>query len=350
MQQDLNRYARQIRMPSIGEQGQRRLLASRVLVVGVGALGGFLAEFLVRAGVGFVRIVDRDVPATINLHRQIQFCEADVHQAIPKAEAAALRLAGVNSDVVVEGLVADVTARSLPAMLEGIDLVLDGTDNFETRFLLNDACVQAGIPWVYGGVLGMAGMAMLVRPGSGPCLRCLVPQLPPPGSQPTCETDGVLATAVAIVASIQASIAIRWIVQDSGSSEDASWRLGPEAELNSIHVWPPSQRNMRVRRDPQCPCCGQRNFEFLSGESASEALSLCGRNAVQVTPANAAPTDLAKLAKRLEKSLPCHFAGRLLRIQARQMELMIFPDGRILVLGTSDPALARSLVSEVLGM
>jgi len=252
----LERYARQMLLPQIGQQGQERLSRAKVLVVGVGGLGGFLCEFLVRAGVGRVRLVDRDVPALVNLHRQIQFSEEDVRTAIPKAEAAAIRLSGLNSQVVVEGIVADATATTLPDLLEGMDLVLDGTDNFETRFVVNDACVQAGIPWVYGGVLGTAGIVMAVRPSVGPCLRCLMPDLPPSGSQPTCETAGVLSTAVAMVASLQASRALQLLA-------DAAPCDSPLENLLSTELFPPSLRTTRVRRDPECPCCGHRQFDFI---------------------------------------------------------------------------------------
>lgn len=339
----LERYARQVILPEIGEEGQRRLGQARVLVVGTGALGGFLAEFLVRAGVGFVRLVDRDVPSLVNLHRQIQFDEWDVEQETPKAEAAARRLSTVNSEVTVEAVVADATARRIPELLDGIDLVLDGTDNFETRFIVNDACVQAGIPWIYGGVLGTNGMVMVVRPSKGPCLRCLMPELPQAGSQPTCETAGVLAPAVAMVASVQAGQAIRMLASGTVSEADVE-------PLVSIALFPPAMRSLKVRRDPQCPCCGGRHFDFLDGSLASEALSLCGRNAVQVTPAGGALPDLEQLHRRLAPAMRCDFAGRLLRIEASPLELLVFPDGRVLVLGTSDPVRARSVVAQILGM
>lgn len=349
MMDGLERYARQTRLPQLGEEGQRLLGKARVLVVGVGALGGFLSEFMVRSGVAAVRLVDRDVPATVNLHRQIQFTEADVRNAMPKAEAAALRLAAINSDVAVEGVVADVTHRSLPDLLQDIDIVLDGTDNFETRFVLNDACVKAGIPWVYGGVLGTHGMAMLIRPGAGPCLRCLMPTLPPPGTLPTCETAGVLAPAVAVVASIQATTAIRFLAL-SQEACDSAWGRGDSSELISIDLWPFSQRTMKVVRDGNCPCCVHGKFDYLAGFGASESLSLCGRNAVQVTPAGTQTPNLQALQQRLAASRNASFAGRLLRVLANDLELLVFPDGRILVLGTTDTALARSVVSDVLGM
>ena len=246
------RYERQMLLPELGEEGQRELLASRVVIVGCGALGSNLATLLVRAGVGYVRIVDRDLLETHNLHRQVLFDEDDLGRS--KAVAAARKLRRINSGVTVEEHHEEVNAANLEQYVSDVDVVLDGTDNFETRFLVNDACVKHGIPWVYGGVIGCTGMTMTVLPGSGPCLRCLFPDPPPPGVLPTTATHGVLNTAPALIADLQATEAIKLLVRP----EDL------RVDLLSVDLWGRSFRSLEVERDPSCPTCGQRHFEFLA--------------------------------------------------------------------------------------
>jgi len=247
------RYERQVLLPELGEAGQRKLLASRVLIVGVGALGSNLATLLVRAGVGFVRLVDRDRLEPNNLHRQVLFDEDDFRQDRPKAIAAAARLRQINSGVTVEAQFAEVDADSIEPMMEGVDLVLDGADNFETRYLVNDACIKHGIPWVYGGVIGCTGMTMTVLPTAGPCLRCLFPEPPAPGALPTTATDGVLNTAPALIASLQATEAYKVLLDPGAVAVD----------LLHIDLWNRTTRQLEVQRDPGCTTCGSRQFEFL---------------------------------------------------------------------------------------
>jgi adenylyltransferase/sulfurtransferase len=239
-----------MRLPDFGIEGQRRLREASVMVAGVGGLGGYLAEYLVRSGVGHVRIVDRDRPALVNLHRQIQYSEADVANRFPKAEAASRRLRGVNSCVVVESVVDTIDVSTIGALLDGVHLVLDGTDNFDARHVINDGCVERRIPWVYGGAVGHSGMVMGIRPGAGPCLRCLLPATPTACHLPTCNTEGIWPPLVGVIASVQSSLALSWLLgfhDDCVSSGCAS--------LYTIEMKPPSMKTLAVRRDPSCPVC-----------------------------------------------------------------------------------------------
>jgi len=251
---NMERYTRQVRLDLLGEEGQQRLLDSSVLVVGCGALGGNLANLLARAGVGRLRVVDRDVPELNNLQRQVLFDEQDVAQGLPKAEAAARKLRMINSTIKVDPHVADVTPANIEELMAGVDLVLDGTDNFETRYLINDACIKHNTPWIYGGVVGTSGMTLDIIPVKGPCLRCLFPDPPPPGSLPTCETQGILGTAPALIAALQVTEAIK-LLSHGGE---------PSPDLLSIDLWTRSLRQVKVLRNENCPACGQGKLDFLS--------------------------------------------------------------------------------------
>ena len=248
-----DRYARQRILPELGEEGQRKLGLGSVLIVGCGALGGFQAELLTRAGVGRIRLVDRDRVDWSNLPRQILYTERDAAEQAVKPEAAKRRLEAVNSSVAIEALAIDVGPESIEGLLDGMDVVLDATDNFETRYVLNDACIKHGKPWVYGGVLGTVGMVMPVLPPDGPCLRCLIPDPPEPGAYPTTATAGVLSTAVAAVASFQITAALRILTG------------APPSPIKLIHinVWENSFELNSVKKDENCPCCVERKFEFL---------------------------------------------------------------------------------------
>jgi len=261
-----------------------------------------------------------------------------VAERMPKAEAAARRLRRINSAVQVEARVVDVTPRTLPALLEDVALVLDATDNIETRYLVNDACVQRGIPWVYGGAVGTSGMVMAIRPGQGPCLRCLFEEPPPPGSLPTCETQGVLNTAPTIIAALQVTEALKIL---TGAE--------PSAGLMTVDVWSGAFRPVAVKRDPACACCGQRKFEYLEAQQTSWATSLCGRHAIQISPAQAHQLDLAALAETLRGSGEVSNNGMLVRFAVGEFELLVFPDGRAIVKGTDDPAQARGLYAKWIG-
>ncbi len=333
------RYARQQILPEIGIEGQRKLAQSNILIIGCGALGGFQAELLARAGVGTIRIVDRDIIDITNLQRQILFDEKDAAAHIAKSEAAAHRLRSINSEVVVETRAVDVTPANIEALVTGSDLVLDGTDNFETRYLINDTCVKHGMTWIYGGVIGTTGMVMVIRAGSGPCLRCLMPNKPEPGSFETCDTSGVLNTAVGVVASLQATAALRILT----GTEDLGGRL------ISVDPWQGTFQTFTLKKSDQCPCCGLRQFDYLTSAEISWTTVMCGRNAVQVTPPRSLEVDMNALRTRLQQAGSVTASGLLLRFKAAEGEMVLFPDGRALVLNTTDQARARNLYARYIG-
>jgi adenylyltransferase/sulfurtransferase len=333
------RYARQAVLGVIGPEGQRRLGEKAVLVVGCGALGSTQAELLGRAGIGKLTLVDRDLLELHNLHRQQLFDEQDVHDRLPKAEAAARRLRKINSAIAVEAVVADVTPANVRELLAAADLLLDGTDNFETRYLLNDAAVREGKPFVYGGVLGTHGTVMAIRPGNGPCLRCILPEPPEAGKLPTCESVGVLNTAVAVVAALQVTEAIKILLD----APHADYRL------HGIDVWTGNLTSARVARNPDCACCGRREFPFLDAKRGSSSTVFCGRNAVQVTPERPARPDFAALSARLRPLGNVTVNGLVLEFTTGEQRLVLFPDGRVLVFGTTSPSDARTLVAKYIG-
>lgn len=339
----LARYDRQARFAPIGREGQRRLAESTVLVVGCGALGSTSADLLVRAGVGRVRLVDRDFPELSNLQRQSLFDEADVAAALPKAVAAANRLRRVNSAVEVEPVVADLTHENIDRVAQGARVVVDGTDNFETRLLVNDYAIETGTPWVFGGVVGAEGQVLTVLPGQTPCLLSLAPEPPGPGEAPTCDTAGVLGPAVNVVASIQALEAIKLLVGDV-----AAVRRG----LLVVDLWSNRTRTLDLaplHPEGSCPACHQGRFPWRRGERAAHATVLCGRNAVQVQPVTPGPVDLERLAGVLAPLGPVTTNAFLTRVVMGDRTLTVFRDGRAIVSGVTDPAEARSLVARTLG-
>jgi molybdopterin/thiamine biosynthesis adenylyltransferase len=333
---DKERYSRQILFHGIGEAGQQRLLDARVVVVGCGALGSFEAGSLARAGVGYLRIIDRDYVELSNLQRQWLFDQCDVEQALPKSVAAARRLAAINSDIRIEPVVADLTSANADDLLSECDLILDGTDNFETRYLINDYAVSRGRPWVYGAAVGSYGISMAVAPGKTACLRCVYPD-PPPGAQPTCETAGVLGSLTALVASLQVSEGIKILCG-----------ADPSRKITTVDVWTGEIRQIsEPGPDPQCPACGLRQFPYLNGEHRAP-VSLCGRNAVQIHE-RARPLDLRELAERLTPLGLVRANEFALRFEIPPYLLTIFPDGRAIVKGTTDVGVARSLYARYIG-
>lgn len=341
------RFAKQVRFAPLGPAGQQRLEQSRVLVVGVGALGCALAQSMVRSGVGTVVLVDRDIVDVSNLPRQVLFSEEDAARSLPKVEAAARELERIGGPTRLDPRCEHLGAHNVATLLEGIDLVLDGTDNLATRYLLNDACVRAGLPWIYGGVVGSGGMVLAVRPGSGPCLRCVFPEPPPLGSLETCDSAGVLQPAVAAVAALQAGAALRLLAQ----AEPSEGTPSPTESLLECDVWTSSLRRLELPRDPDCPACGRGDFEFLDAAVAEEAVALCGRNAVQVPAPPSGGVDLAVLSQRVERSGAASVArtGLLLRFEVEELRLTVFPDGRALVEGCEDPVRARAVVDRWIG-
>lgn len=339
---NLDRYSRQILLDRIGAAGQRQLLASRVVLIGCGALGSALAETLVRAGVGWLRIVDRDTIELNNLQRQVLFDEDDIAANLPKAEAARRKLTRINSDVHVEARVADANARTIEALVGGANLILDGTDNLQTRFLVNDIAVKSGVPWIYGACIGTEGMIMPVLPHHTPCLRCVFGQAPAPGTTPTCDTVGILGPVSRVVASLQAVEAIRIL---TGHPE--AGRTG----LVTLDVWDMAMRKVDVAaaRDADCPCCGQGRYEYLDGTLSGATADLCGRDAIQVDPPQGCRVDLAELARRLASVAEVAAGEFMVRATVEGYVITVFSDGRAIVKGTTDPARARALVDRYVG-
>jgi adenylyltransferase/sulfurtransferase len=364
MSEPLSRYHRQMLLPGFGEEGQRKLLASRALVLGCGALGTVVADLLSRAGVGHLVIVDRDFIELTNLQRQVLFDEQDVADAIPKAEAARRRIARTNSQVEVTAIVDDLNHRNIERYAEGADVLVDGLDNFETRYLVNDLAVKHGIPYIYGGAVGTVGAALAILPhtqggnapwetGSGgnratPCLRCLFEEPPPPGTNPTCDTAGVMASAVGIVASFEVAETLKVL---TGNLD----RVCPT--MLNIDLWANTIVELKVARayeQGDCPCCKHGNFEYLEGKVGSGATTLCGRGAVQLTHRqNAAPLDLDEIAARLRRHGKVVASSFMIRAEitdnGKPYVLSLFPDGRAIVHGTDEPSVARSVYAKYVG-
>lgn len=337
----VERYSRQMLFPGIGRDGQIALSKALVVVVGCGALGSVQTEMLARAGVGRIRIVDRDTVETSNLHRQVMFDEKDAAEGIPKAIAAAQRLSQINSEVQVEPVVADVNFSNVEKLVADADVVLDATDNFETRYLLNDAAVELGRPWIYGAAVGGHGAQMTIIPGETPCLRCVFPDAPVPGTTPTCDTAGVILPIISVVASFQVTEAFKLLT---------GRREGLHHKLLQWDIWEGKTAQIRLAgRDAECIACGQRRFEYLDGQNRQLVTSLCGRNSVQITPAFSQAVNFDVLAERLRKSQEIRYNRYLIKFAADQCEITVFPDARAIIKGTSDLAVARSLYAKYVG-
>jgi len=332
------RYSRQMLFAGIGEAGQQRLLASRAAIVGCGATGSALASLLARAGVGTLRIIDRDYVEPSNLQRQTLFDESDAEQSLPKAVAAARRIASFNSQIVVEPQVADLTPENVENLLQGIQLILDGTDNFETRYLINDYAVQSGLPWIYTAAVGSYGVTLNVLPGKTACLACVFPESPR-GIVETCETSGILNSAVNLVASIAATEAVKLLV----GAEDRLRR-----SLLSWDVWF-SERAEIAADVPRngCRACGQQDFVHLAGEGRPH-ITLCGRNSVQIHERHR-PIDFGELQVRLESHGTVRHNDFVLKFWHEPYEMTLFPDGRAIIKGTTDTGVARSLYARYVG-
>jgi len=336
------RYSRQILFAGIGEEGQERLLQSSAVLVGCGALGTVSAGLLVRAGVGSLRIIDRDFVELSNLQRQGLFEELDARESLPKAVAAERRLRAINSDVKIEGVVSDLTPKNAGELLAGFSLILDGTDNFESRLLINDAALLLKTPWIYAAAVGSYGLTFTVRPEATACFACLVEaehDAPRNGFEETCDTAGILNSAASLIASIQATEAIKIL---SGNSAALSERLV------SSDVWMNRFQSIRVARNPSCRACALHKFTYLEGE-AQPHVTMCGRDSVQIHE-RSRQLDLAELGRRLERSsVGVRSNDFLLRFQIPPYEMTVFSDGRAVVKGTQDPSVARSLYARYVG-
>lgn len=330
-----NRYSRQLLLPEIGRKGQKRLADSRAVVIGCGALGTNALSFLVRAGVGQVVVADRDVVDLSNLQRQALFEEGDVGR--PKAKVAEERLGRINSEISVKGVVADLSHANIEGLVREATVVIDATDNMDTRFLVNDACVKHGIPWIYAGAVGVTGMVLPVMK-DGPCLRCVFPNLPQPGQLPTCDTVGIINTLPAAVAALEVTEAFKVM-------------LGKETikELMVLDVWQGDLQRIKVKKNPECETCEKRDFRFLQARERKTVVSLCGRNAVQIRPAKEFTGDLEDLRRSLSKSGKAEIRDGVLKFKAKGVELTVFPDGRTIVGGTTDLSKAKTIFSRYIG-
>jgi molybdopterin-synthase adenylyltransferase len=332
------KYSRQMLFAPLGRDGQERLASSGAVLVGCGAIGAAAANLLVRAGIGSLRILDRDFVETSNLQRQSLFTEADARDVLPKAVAGERRLRSINSDVRVEGIVADLTPQNADELLSGFTLILDGTDNFETRFLINDFAVRAGTPWIYAAAVASYGLTFTILPGKTACLACF---LDPAGSslEETCDTVGVLGPIVNLIASLEAAEALKILAGRSSALRES---------LLSCDVWQGRFQSIRPERAPQCRVCVGRQFSHLSGE-AQPHVTMCGRDSVQIHERHRS-LDLKTLEDRLASTVPdVRQNGFLLRFRIPPYEMTVFHDGRAILKGTKDPAVARSLYAKYIG-
>ena len=337
-----DRHSRQILFAGIGEAGQEKLSTSRAVIIGCGALGSSQAEALARAGVGHLRIIDRDFVELSNLQRQTMFTEQDACERLPKAVAAARHIRQINSDVTIEPEIADVNYSNIERLIQDCDVVLDGTDNFATRFLINDACVKQNVSWIYGAAVGSYGVTMTIQPDATPCLRCVFPDAPPAASAPTCDTAGVIMPIISVVAAMQVTEALKLLTRNTDALHHS---------LMQFDVWRNEWRRIRLReRNADCQTCGRREFTTLQPESTDFAAVLCGRQAVQISPYTSEQIDLSSLRQKLELAGEVNGNDYLLRFRTGDYELTVFPDARSIIRGTSDVAVARSLYAKYIGI
>lgn len=342
--QDHLRYSRQILFREIGEIGQQKISAASVAVVGLGALGSASASALSRCGIGRLILVDRDVLEWSNLQRQILYTEEDVRGSLPKAVAAQRRLTAINSEITVEAHASELHAGSIHAMLANARVVVDAADNFETRFLINDYCARHKIPWIYGSCVGSYGMSLTIMPGQTPCFRCLVQELPPPGSSPGCDTVGVISSISAVISGVQVAEALKIVV---GALEAV------RQTLLFVDLWHSSFQEIDLRKNwvkERCPVCSGTRLEYLEGGAGSTAISLCGRNAIHVRPAVPSELNLNTLANRLPASGIGLRNEYLLKFCEGDLEMTLFADGRAIISGTSEAGKARSFYARFVGL
>ena len=339
--QNQDRYSRQILFNGIGKKGQQRLGKSRALLVGCGALGSAHAEALARAGVKKIRIVDRDFVEASNLQRQTMFTEHDAAERTPKAVAAANHIRDLNSEIEVEAEIADVNNSNIERLIKDCDVVLDGTDNFATRYLINDACVKHECNWIYGAAVGSYGVTMTIRPHQTPCLRCVFEEAPPAASAPTCDTSGVIMPIISVVAAVQVSEALKLLTGQVEALHGSLMQFDVwRNEWRKINPGPPA---------PDCPTCAEGKFQTLEATAADFAAVMCGRNAVQISPAQPTQIDFKALAERLRGAGEVKFNDYLLRFRTGEFELTVFQDARSIIRGTDEMKTARSLYAKYIG-
>ena len=335
----IDRYSRQILFHGIGEEGQRKLKNSSVVLIGCGALGTIIATTLVRAGVGKVRIIDRDFVEYHNLQRQVLFDEGDIESQLPKAVAAERHLRKVNSSIEIEGIVADVNNTNVETFVHGADLIMDGLDNFEARLLINDVSLKHSIPWIYGGAISSSGMTMNIIPGETACFRCLLPEIISRGIMLTCDTAGVIGPAPFITGCLQSAEAMKILVGEGNISRDIVW----------IDAWEGTFNRVKISSRADCPSC-RGKFEFLEAKFDTRATSLCGQNAVQVLNPETREISFESLATQLKPLGEVSYNDFMLRFGIDNYEMVVFSDGRAIVKNTDDESLARGLYAKYIGM
>ncbi len=337
---DLSRYDRQWRVPQIRREGQEKINAAQVAVVGLGALGSVSANLLARAGVGHLVLIDRDFPELNNLQRQVLYDESDVRSGLPKAVIAEQKLRAANHSIAIQGQTADLNVSTIAELLHGVDLIVDGCDNYETRYLLNDYALKNRIPWIYGGVICAEGISYVILPGEGPCLRCLFTEPPAPEKRETCDQSGVLASAAHLVASFQVTEALKIL---AGAKQDVDRRLW------RMDLWKRNFHAVGVDDHPLCEGCSKGIYPFLSPGNALETIKMCGRNAVQIHAAESKAVDFKKLAEKLAGQVPVEYNEYVFNIRPDSFEIMVFANGRAIVRGTEDAGRAKSLYARYVG-
>jgi adenylyltransferase/sulfurtransferase len=335
-----SRYFRQIIYEKIGSEGQKKISAAKVTDIGIGALGTVIANNLCRSGVGCLRLVDRDYVELSNLQRQVLFNEDDAAAEVPKAAAACAHLAKINSETKLEPVIVHVDSSNIEDIIKNADVVMDGCDNMELRFLINEACHKLKIPWVYGGVLGAAGNSMTILPGDGPCFRCLVPEVPPAGSYPTCANTGVLNMASNIIASIESAQAIKIITGFADLNR----------QVFALDVWNNTAEYLNLSKDPDCPVCAGGEYEILNRRAGTLAASLCGRDEYQIIPGQKTFIDLTEFESKLSNLGTVKRSRFMLGFSGSDMSFNLFPDGRAIIKNVKDEKAARSVYSEYIGL
>ena len=333
------RYHRQEIFYPIGEEGQEKLKAGRVCVIGVGALGSFVANNLARAGVGYLRLIDRDVVELSNLQRQVLFTEEDAAEQVPKAEAAKAHLAEMNHEVRIEAVIADVNPYNVEKFISDVDLVIDGTDNLETRYLLNEACDKLKIRWIYGGVVGSGGTMMNILPGEGPCLECLLGPLPEEGTYETCDTAGVISPVTAIIAAYETAEAMKMLT-------------GSEALLRravTLDAWDSFTEFFDVEKDPECPVCGKHHYSRLQDRQKRYTAALCGHDAYQITPEDDGTFDYEAAVEALRERGQLEKKKFFTVFRNDEADLRLFPDGRAIINGAADSTSAQQIYIRYIG-
>ncbi|MFZ5968418.1 MAG: ThiF family adenylyltransferase [Bacillota bacterium] len=336
----MERYAKQILFDGIRKEGQEKLLEGKVVIIGCGALGTVIANNLVRAGVGYIRLVDRDYIEMSNLQRQLLYDEEDIKNNLPKVIAAENKLKKINSSIRIESIITDVNSKNAAAVCEGMDVILDATDNFNTRFLINDVSVKLGIPWIYGGAIGSTGMIHTIIPGKTPCFRCIFPDIPPAGAADTCDTVGVLNSITNIIASLQSTEALKLL---TGNMEEII------KEIRYLDIWQNVHENISMSKKESCKTCGKNDFEYLNNDS-EDAIYLCGKDSVQVNPMNQS-ISVNQIIERLNGlDIAVRKNPYYLKFTYEDVQFTLFYDGRAILKNIADVTKARSLYARIIGL